>query len=70
MRPLGTRLSGGGVQVDFQEMDTAQGINFSHPSPQRNNPLWHKQDRVGGQTRPTSKFNRSGGLQRVADWLA
>lgn len=25
--------SGGGVQVDFQEMDTAQGINFSHPSP-------------------------------------
>lgn len=52
MRPLGTRLSGGGVQVDFQEMDTAQRINFSHPSPQRNNPLWHKQDRVGGQTRP------------------
>lgn len=34
--------SGGDVQeVDFQEVDKAQDVNFSHPPPQRNNPLWH-----------------------------
>lgn len=44
--------SGDSVQVDFQKMDTAQGICFSHPSQQRNNPLWHKQDGVGGRPGP------------------
>lgn len=46
------RPSGDSVQVDFQEMDTAEGIHFSHPSPQRNNPLWHKQDGVGDRPGP------------------
>lgn len=35
-----------------KEMDTAQGIRFGHPSPQRNNPLWHKHDGVEGRPGP------------------
>lgn len=61
---LSSSGGGGGVQVDFQEVDTAQDVNFSHLSPQRNNPLWHKKGRVG-QARPRGKFNRRG-LQRGA----
>lgn len=55
--------SGGGVQVDFQEVDTAQDVNFSHLSPQRNDALWHKKGGVG-QARPRGKFNRRGAPER------
>lgn len=53
--------SSGGVQeVDFQEMDIAQDVNFSHPSPHRNNPLWHKQGEVGaGQVQGQIQHGRS-----------
>lgn len=47
-------------------MDTARDVNFSHPSPQRNNPLWHKQG--GGVGRPgLGAKSTGGGLQRVTD---
>lgn len=45
-RALGSSGGGGVQEVDFQEMDIAQDVNFSHPSPHRNNPLWHKQGGV------------------------
>lgn len=53
--------SSGGVQeVDFQEMDRAQNVSYSHPSPQRNNPLWHERGGGGGWARPRGKSNRKG----------
>lgn len=70
-RALGPSGGCGVQEVDFQEMDTAQNINFSHPSPQRNNPLWHKQGDVGGRPGPEAN-QKEWGLQRVTDssWLS
>lgn len=57
--------SSGGVQeVDFREMGRAQNVSYSHPSPQRNNPLWHEQG--GGGCRAGPGANSTGrGLQKV-----
>lgn len=61
--------SGGDVQeVDFQEVDTAQDVNFSHPSPQL---TLYGTKRGLGAGLVQGKFNRRG-LQRVTErsWLS
>lgn len=55
-------------EVDFQEVDTAQDVNFSHPSPQLT--LYGTKRGVGAGL-VQGKFNRRG-LQRVTkrSWLS
>lgn len=56
--------SSGDVQVDFQEVDTAQDVHFSHPSPQLT--LYGTKEGNRGQARSRGKIKRRG-LQRVTE---